>query len=285
MKKKTITRLHFGATGWLLDFVDCEDVVDGVLNVFRGWRISRQKVTAKKARGVVARTSDGWSWTEQGAHKPREWDPKPPKTVMRVVNDVHDVAIYWYLNEQRRYLCLHGAAAEIGGALVCFPAAHRAGKSTMMAALAAAGARVFGDDVLILHRGRGVAYGFLPRLRVPLFSGLGTKLRTYIETHQSFADDKWIYLKPERAHHADFGVSKPIKAFVLLERQTGAVATLAPARTADVLRYLIAENIIRVIPMTTIFDRLYRISKSKPKFKLIYSDPEEAAALLMREFG
>ncbi|XQU07422.1 hypothetical protein P4544_12225 [Halomonas sp. LY9] len=47
---------------------------------------------------------------------------------------------------------LHCGSVEMGGKLVIFPDAHRAGKSTLTAAFAAAGQRVFGDDVLALNR-------------------------------------------------------------------------------------------------------------------------------------
>mgnify|MGYP002621503285 CR=1 FL=1 len=47
-------------------------------------------------------------------------------------------------------LCFHGGAALFGGRLAIFPGRSRAGKSTMIARLAAGGHTVFGDDILPL---------------------------------------------------------------------------------------------------------------------------------------
>jgi hypothetical protein len=280
------TRLTFRKTGWVFDFSDCDDVVDGITEVFQGWKIKRAAAAAPAPAARVATVTyrdNAWHWRAHKRSKPRYWDPLPPKEALRVVNDVLDASIYWHLEENPNDLCLHAAAAEVGNGLVCFPALHQAGKSTLMAALSAQNMRVFGDDVIALRRGRGVSFGFLTRLRVPLPATLGKSLRTYIETHEGPANHKWIYVKPDDP--AQFGESKPIKAFVLLQRQQGKKARLEPARDVDVMKRLLSDNIIRVIPLIQIFDRMHRLCKSKPKFHLIYSDPEEAARLLVERFS
>jgi hypothetical protein len=279
------TRLTLRKTGWVFDFSDCEDVVDGITDVFQGWKTKRSAAAAPAPAARVATVSyrdNAWHWRVHKKSKPRYWDPLPPKETLRVVNDLLDASIYWHLEENPNDLCLHAAAAEIGNGLVCFPALHQAGKSTLMAALSAQGMKVFGDDVIALRRGRGVSFGFLTRLRVPLPATLGESLRTYIETHKGPANHKWIYVKPDDP--AQFGDSKPIKAFVLLQRQPGEKARLEPARDVDVMKRLLSDNIIRVIPLIQIFDRMHRLCKSKPKYHLIYSDPEEAARLLIERF-
>jgi hypothetical protein len=280
------TRLTFRKTGWVFDFSNCDDVVDGITDVFQGWKIKRAADTSPAPAARVATVNyrdNAWHWRAHKKSKPRYWDPLPPKEALRVVNDVLDATIYWHLEENPNDLCLHAAAAEIGNGLVCFPALHQAGKSTLMAALSAQGMKVFGDDVIALRRGRGVSFGFLTRLRVPLPTTLSKNLRSYIETHEGPKNHKWIYVKPDNP--AQFGESKPIKAFVLLQRQHGQHARLEPARNVDVMKRLLSDNIIRVIPLIQIFDRMHCLCRSKPKYHLIYSDPEEAARLLIERFS
>jgi hypothetical protein len=276
----------FSKTGWVIDFIDCEDVVNGITSVFQGWQVTHGPAKAPAAVGRLATVTyrnNAWHWRAYKKSKPRYWDPLPPKEALRVVNDVLDASIYWHLEEHPNDLCLHAAATEIGNGLVCFPALHKAGKSTLMAALSAQGMKVFGDDVIALRRGRGVSFGFLTRLRVPLPAALGKSLKNYIETHQGPSNHKWIYVHPKCP--AQFGESRPIKAFVLLQRQHETKARLEPARDVDVLKRLLTDNIIRVIPLIKIFDRMHRLCKSKPKYHLIYSDPEDAARLLIERFG
>ena len=276
-------RMVFGKTGWAVDFHGCAEIVTGLKQVLRGWQLSTGPVAAAAPtppRAAISRHGNGWDWQALGAPKAREWDLKPPRTPMRVITDVHDAALYWYLAENPGLLCMHGAAVKIDGRLVCFPASHRAGKSTLMACLAARGHKVFADDVLGLDGRNGMALGFLPRLRVPLAARLNRATKTYIAAHQGPADQSWIYLDPGARGMARLGEMAPISTFVLLDRLDGGKPRAAPARTADVLRMLIAENIVRQLPMPEIFDRLHDLAVSSNRITLRYADPQQAARLL-----
>lgn len=283
-------RLVFGATGWALDFADCEAIVAELPNVFRGWKIAAGHPTdfpGTRPRGTISRRGEGWHWQEQGAPRARSWDRVPPKTPMRVITDVHEAAIAWFLADHPDYLCLHGAAVKIGGGLVCFPAKGRAGKSTLIATLAAHGHKVFCDDVLGLSppSQRGVALGLEPRLRVPLAPNLAPEMRQFIAAHSGPTDASWNYLHLGSGQLAPLGESAAIKAFVLLERTEGGNAELTAATAAEVLKNVIAENIIRKLPMDVIFERLHKLARGKPRYRLRYSDPEEAARLLAKVFA
>jgi hypothetical protein len=73
------------------------------------------------------------------------------------------------VSENPDRLCFHGGAALFGERLAIFPGRSRAGKSTMIARLAAGGHTVFGDDILPLDEvGDGLALGVAPRLRLRL---------------------------------------------------------------------------------------------------------------------
>ncbi len=284
MARPAKIRIVFGKSGWTIDFVNCDEVVEGVINVLQGWKIRRSPRTSATPTATITHNSDGtWHWEAMKKYKPRFWDERPPKDSLRVVNDIHDVAIYWHIDENPNDLCLHAASVQIGKGLVIFPALHQAGKSTLMAALSAQGQRVFGDDVLVLRRGRGMALGFLTRLRVPLPEKLSKNLRNYIMSHQALANEKWISLKPENP--VPFGETKSIAAFVLLERRASGRAKLEPVRDLDVLKRLIADNFVRIIPLPQVFNRLYRICTKSQKFRLTYSNPDDAARLLIKEFS
>ncbi len=283
-------RIVFGATGWTVDFADCEDVVAGLPHVFRGWNLKighPSDFPRFKPRAAISRRGAGWHWHELGAPKARQWDPIPPKTPMRVITDVHDAAIYWYLDDKRELLCLHGGAVKIGNGLVCFPARGRTGKSTLIVNLAANGHKVFCDDVLGLAppNERGVSLGLMLRLRVPLAPILSPDVRNFIAAHRGPADRQWIYLKLGAGQMAKLGETAPIQAFVILERRDTGKPELVEAGTAEVLKELIAENIIRKLPMPMIFDRLHRLAVTRRKFRLRYSDPGEAARFLGETFA
>ena len=76
-----------------------------------------------------------------------------------------------------------------------------------------------------------------------------------------------------------------IGGIVLLERRDEGPPQLSPARTVDVLKPLIAENITRKQPMTQIFEQLHALAKASDNLVLRYSDPDAAARLLGRHFG
>ena len=127
-------------------------------------------------------------------------------------------------------LCLHCAAAEFGGRVVIFPGAYRSGKSTLMAALAAAGVRVHADDVLPIKSpgDRAVAPGIAPRLRLPLGAEASPALRRFVAAHRGPANRRYQYLDLDASRLARHGDVAPIGAFVTLDRRAGAGAVLAP---------------------------------------------------------
>lgn len=282
-------RVVFGKTGWAIDFEGCEDIVAGMLCVFKGWDIKTgtpQELRTSKPRARISRHPQGWHWQEMGAPKAREWDAVPPRSTMRVITDIHDAAVYWYLDDNPQLLCLHGGAAKIGSGLVCFPARGRTGKSTLIANLAALGNRIFSDDVIGLEAkgNRGRALGFMPRLRSPLPPNTAANVRKYIDDHQALASSGWIYLRPGPRQIAGLGETAKIKAIILLERMDQGSPELEPVNTAPILKFLIKENIIRKLPMPQIFDQLHRLSNDSQRYRLRYSDPLEAAQFLTKMF-
>jgi hypothetical protein len=171
----------------------------------------------------------------------------------------------------------------IGGRLVVFPSGSRAGKSTLVARLAAAGCLVYGDDVLPLDETDelGLALGLAPRPRIPLPANASLAFRQFIEAHAGPADDRYLYLNLEDGL-APRGATAPLGAIVLLDRQPSGPASLSHASRADTLKALIRQNFARSEPARALLDRLHRLMSRVPCLALRYSELDEAAELIRR---
>jgi hypothetical protein len=279
-----LRRVTFADTGWAIDLLNCDDVIAHLPSAFAGWDLRVGLPTKKPPRAIISKRRHGWTWQVVNGAKPRDWDSIPPQSAMRVVTDIHDAAIYWYLHEHPQTLCIHGAAAKFNKGVLCFPARGKSGKSTLMACLAAEKIPVLADDVIGLKSNQALALGFAPRLRTPLPPVLSHHVREHVRMHTAYEANGWHYLKPAEDCRVAFAEKHPFVANVLLQRVESGEASLVPARTADVLHALIAENIIRILPMETIFNRLHRFAKSHEKYFLTYSDPQDAAQLLIKTF-
>lgn len=191
-----------------------------------------------------------------------------------------------YVDERPGRLCLHAASATFGGQLVVFPSTFRAGKSTLCAALAAAGARLAGDDVLMIDSedGGGESLGFPPRLRLPLPDNLAPASLSFIEKHIHFSGKRYRYLDLGPAALARKGEKFPIRSFVLLDRKVDGPAELSPLRKADALRTVLHQNFARAIPPHGILECLTKIVNTAETLRLGYSSSEEAAELLAAHF-
>jgi len=191
-----------------------------------------------------------------------------------------------FINDNTRLLCLHGAAAEIGGQLVIFPNRYRAGKSVLSACLAAAGVRLFADDVLPIvdKNGHGMAPGIAPRLRVPLPENLSARTREFFDLRTVVRGERYFYLDLASAELAPHGTTAPIGAFVLLERTQDASPELLPAGESDILKQVIWQNFAREVDALEILHRLRDIVSRASCYRLRYSSADDAAAFLKANF-
>jgi hypothetical protein len=183
-------------------------------------------------------------------------------------------------------ICLHGAGIEIDGRLVVFPNAYRAGKSLLTACLAAAGARVFSDDILPIDRNsrQGIAIGVSPRLRLPLPETTGERTRRFIEQHSGAMNAQYLYVELDERRQAPLGEQSPFAGFVLLERRDGSPATLEPVSDGETLKQLVLRNFARQIPAADSLEFLHGLVASGACYKLTYSVGDEAADVLMARF-
>lgn len=191
-----------------------------------------------------------------------------------------------FINDNTRLLCLHGAAAEFGGRLVIFPNRYRAGKSVLSACLAAAGVRLFADDVLpiVEQNDHGMAPGIAPRLRVPLPGNLSARTRDFLDHRTVARGERYFYLGLTSAELAPHGTTAPIGAFVLLERTQDANPELLPVGESEILKQVIWQNFAREVEAPEIVQRLRGIIGRAGCYRLRYSSADDAAAFLKANF-
>lgn len=169
-----------------------------------------------------------------------------------------------------------------------FPSVQKAGKSTLVAELAMRGHRVFCDDVLPidLTRRLGIALGISPRVRLPLPQSLSARHLHFVNSRIRLSDRYAAYINLHEAELAVFGEAVPIRAIVLLNRQTEAVrAELSKAGRPQSLSKLIDQNFARHLSPTMIFDNMLKIVEAAELRTLVFSVVEDGANLIEREFG
>lgn len=181
-------------------------------------------------------------------------------------------------------LTLHCGAVRMGDGLVALTGPHRAGKSTLVARLTAEpDLSVFCDDVLPLDAdGHGIALGIAPRLRLPLPPGASERFHRHVATHLGPADDRYGYLcAPTVARH---GTRAPLAALVVLDRRESGPARLHRLDPDIAIQHLLARNMGDLGDAGHAFGLARAAAGRAQCLTLVYSDLEEAVALLRRAF-
>lgn len=183
------------------------------------------------------------------------------------------------------HVCLHAGGAVFGGSAVAFLGEARAGKSTLMARLTAEPAvPVLADDVLpVSPRGEALGLGVPPRLRLPLPAGASAAFRAHIAASAGPGDDLYAYL--DAATAAPHGTRAPLDAVVILRRTPGAAARLHELGDAEALHQLATRRITAGPGEDGRLDRVAAIADRVRMLRLVYSDLEDAVALVTAAFG
>ena len=251
-----------------------EPVAQGLAAVLLGWqpqpapRPGRAPVTrVEPARGGFRVTSDTLDVPMTGL--------APASAVCACIADI---AQSW-AGQRPGGLALHAAAVHTGAGLVVLAGPHRAGKSTLATRLALEpGWTLWGDDVLPLGPdGQAVALGIRPRLRLPVPAAAGPALRDLAARACLLRDHHYAYVAvPGQAPH---GTIAPPRVLIRLDRRPGAPARLHALPGTEALRLLEDQSIggdARTLP------RLIRLAAGMVGLRLVFDDPEQAAALLRK---
>ena len=266
---------------------DCDDLIPTLDAVLGSWRMQASTEASFATRGKrpiisVRRVRNGYQICS-----PWLAEPLKERSPVGATFSLGAELARAFAEEEPSRICLHCAAVASHGRLIVFPNTEQAGKSTLAARLAAAGFRIYADDVLpILGPGnRAMSLGLAPRLRRPLPAGASSELRSFVDAHRGPTDDEFLHLSLPRTLLAAYGETAPIGAVVLLDRQASGPARLAPTERGTALRHLIVQNFAPGGTALPCLDRLLALTGSIPCFKLTYSDLDAAAALFGNHFA
>ena len=264
-----------------VDFLDCESLAEPLAEILSGWRFRPSSGLRERPAITLRREADGYrlqsDWLEGSL-----FDSAPVSTVCSFIVDLVKAYI-----ADAQLLCLHCGAVEFAGRLVVFPSWYRAGKSTLCVRLAAAGWRLYADDVLAIapSDAAGMALGIAPRLRRPLPRQVGADFRAFVSDHEGPKDNRYVYLRLPSDRLAPLGTKAPIGGIVLLERKQFGRAELIATSRAEALKRLLGQNFGFPGGAELVFERLASMAQRLPCFTLSYADLDEAAAALENAFA
>ncbi len=269
-------------------FDGCEELIEGLGTVLRGWEIQDIPATPSTRPNIrVTKTRRGYRRVSSRFNTPSLVRKKIRRTTVAGLCGLHCELIDWHVDENAGMLCLHCAAAIFGDGLVLFPTTFRTGKSTLSTYIAAAGHRIFCDDVLpiepVTHA--GVAPGIVPRVRLPLPANMGVKMRQYLASREGPANHKYMYVDLNTAELAPLGEKAQIRGIVLLQRRSRGKAQLLPASKQNVLEEVIAQNFARKVTAFDLLDTLHSVVDSADCYTLRYSRGAPAVRALEAAFG
>lgn len=266
--------LSLPGLGRCLRLVNAPEVARALAMALPGWSLTTRPARGSAPAIRLYRCGDGYC--QYAPTLPEGLDlPTPTAAVCSLIADLAGEALAADRNQDQDLLGLHCASVEIDGRLVLFPEAHRAGKSTLSVAFAAAGFRLFGDDVLgLTPAGEGVSLGIAPRLRLPLPEILPPELVDYIQRRAGPEDACYRYVIPEAERRAAHGETRPLGAIVLLERDAGLTAPevirLSPG---EGLAQLLTQNFAYELSHEALVPRLLPLMERLPCLLLRYSEP------------
>jgi hypothetical protein len=271
----------------LLEFADienpialigCEELAPIIRQVLRGWDM-RETTCAEPttAKISIRKTKKGYIRSSPWVKKPQSFR-HPVTAVCDFLVDLTNA----YLADHPEMLCLHTAAVHLDDGLVLLPGTYRAGKSTLSVHCAAAGFKLFSDDVLPVdgETRSGIAPGILPRLRLPLPDNSGAAFKDFVASRAGAESDRYLYVDLEAERFASRGIKAPITAIVLLERMETGSPEIAPISGGETLKRAILQNFSRAQPALNILDNLHGIVAGARCFELRYRTGEEAVDMI-----
>ena len=264
--------------GRCLRVQNAPDAVKALAQAMPGWPLTVQPAQGATPDIYIYRDADGL-W--QGS--PEEDNEFELPTTASAACSLVGELVGRRLEVEPSLLGLHCGSVEVNGKLVLFPESSKAGKSTLTVAFAAAGYRVFGDDVLgLTAQGEGVAMGVAPRLRMPLPDSFCAEFVEYSERHAGPEDERYRFVIPADNGLAHYDDKSPIGAIVLLERNP---QTLEP----EVVRLAPGEGLLQLLsqnfadsdmPDNELIERLLPLMQRVPCLLLRYSEPLAGARFL-----
>lgn len=268
--------------GPCLRLVNADELLPVLTAAMPGWPLTPCAAQTQSPEICVWRHPQGY-WQEAPALPEGALLDSAVGTACSVIADA--AGAYFYRHPE--LVGLHCGSVEINGQLVIFPDTYRAGKSTLTAAFAAAGQRVFGDDVLALNKqGEGIALGVAPRLRLPLPDAMSLEFRQFVQTHLGPQDARYGYLRLDNTQLASHGQRCPLGAILLIDRDESLnEPQLTRLQPGDGLWQLLQQNFAEHESDQALIERFLPLLQGLPCFLLRYRDAFDAAQWLTKRWG
>ncbi|MFC4350045.1 PqqD family peptide modification chaperone [Fodinicurvata halophila] len=264
-------------------FADCPEIPLALQEIAPSWHFDIQEDSGiSRSPAILMRKSEG----AYGIGVPWRESPWWADTLVGAICSFAVDLIESHLMDNPGLLGLHGAAARFHDGMVLFPAERRIGKSTLVTRLLLDGIRVYGDDLIALDaQGRGMAYGFPPRLRLPFPETAGPALREFVGGAGGARDEDYLYLSPQLPNLAPHGETAPLSAIVLLSRERDVETRLRTLPESEGLHHLAAQYLARETSTDEVLGRCHKLAETLPTYCLHYSCLEEASACLREHFS
>jgi hypothetical protein len=258
---------------------------EGLAQVLRGWEPVIEEVAQPQGRALSCVYAESPGDEGFAVHSVFAEAPfralEPASAICALVADLGQA----YFDERPGTLALHCGAFRIGGRLVAVSGPPRAGKSTLIARLTAEpGVEVYCDDILpVTPEGLAVGLGVAPRLRLPLPEGSSAVFRDHVQATLGPRDRRYGFVcAPSVAPH---GTQARLSVLVRLARRAEGPAQLFRLETDSALTELLTRNMAEQETPDAAFARGRTLVEGLTAVTLVYSDLEEAVALLRRAFG
>jgi hypothetical protein len=275
-----ILRVEFDAVDQPIYLASAEALLGDLLPLLSGWQVRISEVSfPDPGQTLTSILGFGETYALNSIYLEEPVQGLP--TASAVCGVIADLAERFF-DSRPNWLALHCGAFQSGGRLVLVTGAQRAGKSTLISRLSAEDdLTIICDDVLPVDpSGRGHGLGAAPRLRLPLPESAAPRFRDHVEACLRLRDDFYGYiLPPTLAARGDAG---PIAAVLVLDREEGAAPRLCHVDPADAVSHLLQRNLAQFETAEEVFDRIHRIAAGATCLRLIYSDLEEAVALIRK---
>lgn len=293
-KDNALMQVQFDCLENPIAFDGCDELADVLKGVLRGWGDGKI-VSAENKKNAplikpplikIRRGPAGYERTSQWLEGGRIVLADPVDAVCDLLLDIERA----FIADSDKLLALHAAAVEFDGALTVFPSTHATGKSTMAVLLAAAGARMFADDVIpidpsVRSQSMGVSPGLLPRLRLPLPGDLSPESANFINSHQGPKSESFLYVDVGEELLAPLNARAPVNRIILLEREQGATPEIISASNSEILKHTLMQSIGHEVGALEMLDNLNAMVAGAECLRLKYGTSEDGAKLLLERFG
>jgi hypothetical protein len=250
--------------GLICDDDEITDAIAGVLAPLRSDRCPNVAIE------IDTDSEAGWLVAVGGADPVRLGSRL--SVVLRAVGEVNNLAVASVPND----LVLHAGAVSADGRAVVMPAASNHGKSTLTTALVAAGysyltdeAAAIEDDLQVRAFPKSIA---LDPGSFPLFSHLAPA-EAADALSRAIACREW-HVDPKLV--GTTAPSATVAAIVCPHWRAGTTTRVSPVDPTEALHLLLGEAFDFATAGQTVFDRLVRMVRDVPVFRIGYSDLNEA---------